>query len=164
MTWISILEPRKHIELRLSHWWLQIVHTWENVCWHLYELFSVESVIKLYYKWWWLQDGKMLSIKHVNLIGILCVVLYTRLLMNIFLKTNCFRFSFDIFYRFTISYYKYVLRVINNKYCRHHICDSPFGLWAINIQFRWHKQSPHGLIDTKSHTYSPMHVILMINE
>ena len=38
------------IELGLSHWLLQIVHTRENVCWHFYNLFSVESVVKLYYK------------------------------------------------------------------------------------------------------------------
>jgi len=38
------------MELGLSHWLLQIVHTWENVCWHLYNLYSVESVVKLYYK------------------------------------------------------------------------------------------------------------------
>ena len=38
-----------HEFISLSHWLLQILHTWTNVCWHLYNLFSVESVVKLYY-------------------------------------------------------------------------------------------------------------------
>ena len=32
----------ENIKLRLGHWWLQIVHTLENVCWHFYNLYSVE--------------------------------------------------------------------------------------------------------------------------
>ena len=38
------------MKLRLSHWLLQIIHTWENVCWHLYNLLvlkvSLNSAIK----------------------------------------------------------------------------------------------------------------------